>query len=213
MLAFRGSCLRLVSRPPSILLSSIPPIKRIVPLGESIRNRQTTMRKKKKKTQEFVEKPAVKRLRLKLKRLKEQDIKRKKIEKQLAAARARFRLRPYIPRPDTVPFATAMRLLRAMHGKHEIFVRSRAARWFGETMVMAEVRVITNASTPRGFKGKLELQKKVTEGGGKEGGKKKKERVAIVVEGEEEVQKAKEAGMIYGGKEYLEKVFILGGIG
>src|SRR5271170_3992437 len=122
MLAFRGSCLRLVSRPPSILLSSIPPTKRIVLLGQSIRNRQTTMRKKKKaKPQEFVEKPAVKRLRLKLKRLKEQDIKRKKIEKQLAAARARFRLPPK-PRPDAVPFASAMRLLRAMHGKQEIFV-------------------------------------------------------------------------------------------
>ena len=80
-------------------------------------------------------------------------------------------------------------------------------------MVMAEVRVIPNSNTPRGFKGKLELPNKVTEGGGKEGGKKKKERVAIVVEGEEEVQKAKEAGMIYGGKEYLEKVFILVGIG
>jgi len=172
------------------------------------------MRKKKKgKPQEFVEKPAAKRLRLKLKRLKEQDIKRKKIEKQLAAARARFRLLPYIPRPDTVPFAAAMRLLRAMHGKHEMFVRSRAARWFGETMVMAEVRVVPNSNTPRGFRGKLELPNKVTDGGGKEGGKKKKERVAIVVDGEEEVQKAKEAGMIYGGKEYLDKVFILVGIG
>jgi hypothetical protein len=213
MLAFKSSCLRLVSRPPSILLSSIPPVKRIIPLGESIRNRQTTMRKKKKKSQEFVEKPAVKRLRLKLKRLKEQDLKRKKLEKQLAAARARFRLPPYIPRPDAVPFASAMRLLRAMHGKQEIFVRSRAARWNGETRVMAEVRVVPNSNTPRGFRGKLELPNKVSEGGGKEGGKKKKDRVAIVVEGEEEVQKAKEAGMIYGGKEYLEKVFILMGNG
>jgi hypothetical protein len=170
------------------------------------------MHRKKKKSEEFVEKPAVKRLRLKLKRLKEQDIKRKKIEKQLAAARARFRLPPYIPRPDTVPFAAAMRLLRAMHGKQEIFVRSRAARWIGETRVMAEVRVVPNSNTPRGFRGKLELPNKVSDGAGKEGGK-KKERVAIVVEGEEEVQKAKEAGMIYGGKEYLEKVFILVGIG
>jgi len=164
------------------------------------------MRKKKKKSHEFVEKPAAKRLRLKLKRLKEQDIKRKKIEKQLAAARARFRLPAYIPRPDAVPLATAMRLLRTMHAKQEIFVRSRAARWLGETRVMAAVKVVPNSNTPRGFKGKLELPHKVAVGAVKEGGKKKKERVAIIVDGEEEGEKAREAGMIYGGKEYLEKV-------
>ena len=162
--------------------------------------------RKKKKPQEFVEKPAVKRLRLKLKRIKEQDIKRKKIEKQLAASRARFRLTPYTPRPDAVPFASAMRLLRTMHAKQEIFVRSRAARWIGETRVMAAVKVVPNSNTPRGFRGKVELPHKVSEGGKMEGGKKKKETIAIIVNGAEEIEKAKEAGMIYGEKEYLENV-------
>ena len=164
------------------------------------------MRKKKKNTQEFVEKPAAKRLRLKLKRIKEQDIKRKKIEKQLAAAKARFRLTPYWPRPDAVPFGSAMRLLRAMHGKQEIFVRSTAARWIGETRVVAMVKVVPNSNTPKVIRGKVELPHGVSEGRGKNGGRKKEERVAIIVEGEEEAEKAKEAGMIHGGKEYLEKV-------
>jgi hypothetical protein len=162
------------------------------------------MRKKKKKNpNDFVEKESAKRLRLKLKAQKELDKKRKKLEKETAARLAQFKLPPHMPRPDAVPFGTAMRILRGWGAKSEIFVRSTASRWVGETKVVAMVRVVPNDHQRRGFKGRVQFPHPVVFGKKKK--EEKKVRIAVVVEGEE-AEEAGKAGMIVGGKEYLEKV-------
>jgi hypothetical protein len=201
MLPIRGKCLRRIPIPSSLLLT---PIHRptLIATAESIRH-GTQVRKRKKKSGEFVEKEADKRLRLKRKFEKELDKKRQKVEKAKATRLALFKLPPHKPRPDAVPFGTAMQLLRGWGAKSEIFVRCKAARWTGETKVVAMVRVVPNDHNPRGIKGKVQfphpvvLQKK-------EGAK--KERIAVILEGEEGSEEARKAGMIIGGKDYLDKV-------
>lgn len=96
-----------------------------------------------------------------------------------------------------------MRLLRGWAAKGEIFVRSRTARWIGETKVVAMVRVVPNNHSPRGIKGKVKFPHPVVFGK-KDGAK--KERIAVILDGVEGAEEAKKAGMIVGGKEYLEKV-------
>jgi hypothetical protein len=144
-------------------------------------------------------------LREKAKLKKALDLKRKKHEKALAAQKALFRLPPHEPRPDAIPFGTAMFLLRGLSAKQQIFVRSRAAGWTGETKVVAMVRVVPNDHHPRGIKGRVKFPRPVvtaTTSG-------KKERIAAIVEGEQ-ADVAKKAGMIVGGKEYLDKVTVRG---
>jgi len=165
---------------------------------------KTTQRKKKAKSGESTEKESVRRLRLKRKAEKEKEKKRRKLAKEAAIRRAKFRLPPYKPRPDAIPFGTAMQILRGWGAKQGIFVRSTAARWAGETKVMAMVRVVPNDHHPRMIKGRVEFPHppvlKVKEG--------KKERVAIIVE-EDKTEEAKKSGMIVGGEGYLENVCLL----
>ena len=203
MLPFRGRCPQIIPRPSSLFLAQTylhtPPI---LPIFVSVRHK-ATIRKKKKKSGEFVEKDADRRLRLKRKFIKEQDKKRQKIEKEKALKQAQFKLPPHAPRPDAVPFGTAMRLLRSWLAKPQIFVRSTAHRWVGETKVVAAVRIVPNDHNPRGIKAKVQFPHPVVFGK-KDGGK--KERVAVILEGGEGAEEARKAGMIVGGKEYLEKV-------
>jgi hypothetical protein len=196
MFPLRRLCLR--THNSSILLLSIPPISPVRPL--QIRT-ATTKRKKKSKSGEFQEKDADRRLRLKRKLEKELDKKRKRHERTEAARKAQFRLPPHEPRPDSVPFGTAMGVLRGWHARQGIFVRSRAASWTGETKVIAAVRVVPNDHNPRGLKGKVKFPHPVVFSS-KEG---KKERIAAIVE-KDEVDAARAAGMIVGGKEYLDEV-------
>lgn len=70
---------------------------------------------------------------------------------------------------------------------------------------MAMVRVVPNDHNPKGIKGRVKFPHPVSTGSGKEG---KKERIAVVVEGEQ-AEVARKAGMIVGGKEYLDKVLLL----
>lgn len=172
---------------------------------QSIRHK-ATVRKKKKGSSEFQEKDADRRLRLKRKFLKEQDKKRQKIEKLKAAQLAVFKLPPHSPRPDAIPFGTAMRLLRAWGIKSEIFVRSTSSRWSGETKVVAAVRVVPNDHHPKGIKGKVKFPFPVVLGEGTKKKKVKKERIVVILEGEEGVEEARKAGMIVAGKDYLDKV-------
>lgn len=200
MLPSRGRCLRRIVASP-VLLTPIhrPPL---ITALESIRH-GTQVRKRKKKSGEFVEKEADKRLRLKRKFEKELDKKRQKIEKIKAARLSLFKLPPHKPRPDAVPFGTAMQILRGWGAKSEIFVRCKAARWAGETEVVAMVRVVPNDHNPRGIKGKVQFPHPVVLR--KRDGT-KKERIAVILEGEEGSSEARKAGMIVGGKEYLDKV-------
>jgi hypothetical protein len=202
MLPFRGRCLRL-HRQSTLLLSPLPPPTSLFLPAVQIVRQKATIRKKKKKSGEFQEKESVKRLRLKRKLLKEQDKKLKKIEKLKASKLAEFKLPPHQPRPDAIPFGTAMRLLRAWGAKGEIFVRSRTARWAGETKVVAMVRVVPNDHSPRGIKGLVQFPHPVVFGK-KDGAK--KERIAVILDSGEGSEEAKKAGMVVGGKEYLEKV-------
>ena len=180
MLPIRGRCLRRIQGPSSLLLTPIhrPPLITTV---ESIRH-GTQVRKRKKKSGEFVEKEADKRLRLKRKFEKELDKKRQKIEKAKAARLALFKLPPHKPRPDAVPFGTAMTILRGWGAKSEIFVRSKAARWAGETKVVAMVRVVPNDHHPRGIKGLVQFPHPVVL---KKRDAGKKERIAVILEGKE----------------------------
>jgi hypothetical protein len=73
----------------------------------------------------------------------------------------------------------------------------------GETKVVAAVRIVPNSHNPKGIKGKVQFPHPVVFGK-KDGGK--KERVAVILEGGEGAEDARKAGMIIGGKEYLEKV-------
>ena len=79
-------------------------------------------------------------------------------------------------------------------------MRSRAASWTPETKVVAMVRVVPNDHHPRGIKGRVKFPFPVVSGS-KEG---KKERIVAIVEGDQEAA-AKKAGMIVGGKDYLDK--------
>jgi hypothetical protein len=188
-----SSILQNSSRLISIPLSRLP---------QSVRHKSTGKRKKKLPPGvKYVEKESQQRLRLKLKGIKDREIKRKKYERLVAAQKAAFKLPPHEPRPDAIPFGTAMFLLRGWSAKQEIFVRSRAASWTPETKVVAMVRVVPNDHHPRGIKGRVKFPFPVV-GGSKES---KKERIVAIVEGEQEAA-AKQAGMIVGGKEYLEKV-------
>jgi hypothetical protein len=207
MIPIRRICLRL--QRPSILTSSIHPPNPFPPITiQSVRH-ATTKRKKKVKSGEFNEKDADRRLRLKRKREKELEKKRKKYEKSEAARKALFRLPPHTPRPDAIPFGTAMQLLRGWSAKQQIFVQSSAARWKGETKVVAMVRVVPNDHHPRGVKGKVKFPHPVVSGS-KEG---KKERIAVILDDEGAQDEAQAAGMIVGGKEYLEKVCSLSNSG
>lgn len=163
------------------------------------------MRKKKKKSGVFVEKDHVRRLRLKRKAEKELDKKRQRLAKEEATRRAQFRLPRHIPRPDAIPFGTAMKVLRGWGAKQEIFVRSTAARWTGETKVVAMVRVVPNNHNPKPIRGRVKFPFPVVVGKGA-----KKERIAAIVEEGEEIEMAKKAGMITGGREYLDQVYHLG---
>ena len=158
------------------------------------------MRKKKAKAQK-PEKEHVRRLREKMKFLKELAKKREKFAAAERERKARFRLPPHQPRPDAIPFATAMRILRVWNCKADIFVRSTIARWSGETRVIAMVRVVPNCHQPKGLKGNLELPHPVASAK-KE---KKKETIAVISE-QEKAEEARKAGMIVGGPEYLEQV-------
>jgi hypothetical protein len=132
---------------------------------------------------------------------KELDKKRKKHERAEASRKAQFRLAPHEPRPDSVPYGMAMRVLRGWHARQGIFVRSTAANWTEETKVVAAVKVVPNDHNPRAIKGKVKFPHPVVlsknEG--------KKQRIAAIAEGEE-AEAAKAAGMIVGGKEYIEEV-------
>jgi len=199
MIPLRRLCLR-TRTSSTIFAHPIPPP---TPLSLPIQIRTaTTKRKKKVKPGEYVEKDAVRRLRLKRKAEKELEKKRKKFEKAQAARKALFRLPPHEPRPDSIPFGTAMRILRGWHARQAIFVRGSAASWTPETKVVAAVRVVPNEHNPRGLKGKVQFPHPVVFSS-KDG---KKERIAAIAEGEES-EAAKAAGMIVGGKEYLEEVY------
>jgi hypothetical protein len=178
----------------------VPIYSRPIPVLPTQFRTAATLRKK-KKAGIHIEKDADRRLRLKLKLRKELDKKKSKHQKWVSTLAARFKLPPHKPRPDAVPFASAMALLRGWGAKQAIFVNSKAAGWVGETKVVAQVRVVPNDHHPRGLKGKVKFPHPVVFGGGK----KKKERIAVIVEGED-VEDAKKAGMIVGGKEYLAKV-------
>jgi hypothetical protein len=200
MIPIRRICLRL--QRPSILTSSIhPPIPFPPVTIQSVRH-ATTKRKKKVKAGEFSEKDSDRRLRLKRKLEKDLEKKRKKYEKAEAARKALFRLPPHTPRTDAIPFGTAMQLLRGYSAKQEIFIQSSAARWRGETKVVATVRVVPNDHHPRGVKGRVKLPHPVVSGS-KEG---QKERIAVILDDKEAIAQARSAGMIPGGKEFLEKV-------
>lgn len=196
MLPLGRFCLRTRGR--LSLPTSITPS---IPLLPTQIRTATTKRKKKVKPGEFQEKDADRRLRLKRKREKELDKKRKRFEKVEASKRAQFKLPPYTPRPDAVPFGTGMRVLRGWHARQEIFVRSTASGWTGETKVVAAVRIVPNEHNPRGVKGRVQFPHPVVFSS-KEG---KKERIAAIVEGDE-ADAARAAGMIVGGKEYLDQV-------
>lgn len=199
MLRIRGVSLRLL-RPATPLLSSIRYPNTIISTSQTIVHK-TTVRKKKNKSGEVSEKDSVKRLRLKRKVEKEKEKKRRRLEKEAAERKARFRLPPLLPRPDAVPFGTALRILRGWGVKQSIFVRSIASRWAGETKVVALVRVVPNEHNPKPIRGRVVFPHppvlKTKEG--------KKERIAIIVE-EEKNEEATKAGMIVGGEAYLEKV-------
>lgn len=191
-------CLRL---PRTVFLTpSIPRHNVVSPSIMAVRH-ATTKRKKKVGKGEFVEKESERRLRLKRKREKEMAIKRKKYEKVLAQKRAQFKLAPHTPRPDSVPYGTAMALLRGWGAKQSLFVRSAAASWAPETKIVAMVRVVPNDHNPRGIKGRVQFPHPVVSSN-KES---KKERVAVIAVGDK-VEEAKKAGMIVGGKEYLDQV-------
>jgi ribosomal protein L1 len=95
-----------------------------------------------------------------------------------------------------------MHLLRGWSAKQQIFVQSSAARWAGNTKVVAMVRVVPNDHHPRGIKGKVKFPHPIVSGS-KEG---KKERIAVILSGDEGFEEAKAAGMIVGDKDYLDKV-------
>jgi hypothetical protein len=203
MLTTARLCLRIPRTSSSIFTPIIPRPNPISLPIITIRNK-TTKRKKKVKKGDHIEKDADRRLRLKRKLEKELEKKRKKYEKSLAQQRSQFRLPPHTPRPDAIPIGSALHVLRGLHSKQGIFVRSVASSWMAETKIVAMVRMVPNDHSPRGVKGRVKFPHPVVVGG--VGGK--KERIAVVVEGEG--GEAKRAGMIVGGKEYLEQVFPVG---
>jgi hypothetical protein len=158
------------------------------------------LRKQKKGSSVFVEKDSVRRRREKLKLQKEIERRRRNHESRKATERAKFRLRPFLPRPDAVPFGTAMQLLRGMAVKQEIFVRSVTNRWKGETKVVAQIRVVPNAHSVKPLKGIVQFPYPVVFKK-----KDKSERIAVIV-GDKDLENAKKAGMIPKGKEYIEEV-------
>jgi hypothetical protein len=198
MLATARLCLRI---PKTSLYAQAPPRHVRSSLATIGVRHKGSKRKKKLQPGEVRETAQEKRLRLRRKLDKELDKKRKKHEKLEAQLRARFRLPLYTARPDAVPFGSAIGLLRGWGAKQEIFVRSSAASWAGETKVVAMVRIVPNDHNPRGLKGRVKFPHPVVFGGTKG----KKERIAVIAEGDG-VEEAKKAGMIVGGKDYLEKV-------
>ena len=195
LIPLRATC-RTIARP-SILLPKLAPQVNLFP-NQLVRHK-TSKRKRKLKPGE--EKAADRRLRLKKQFKKDMEKKRFNHEKRVAADRAKFRLPPHEPRPDAVPFGTAIRLLRGWLAPADIFVRSKAAPWAPETMVIAMVRVVPNDNNPRTLRGRVKFPHPVVDKS-KEG---KKERIVAIAEGAAADQ-ARQAGMVVGGQDYLDKV-------
>lgn len=80
-------------------------------------------------------------------------------------------------------------------------MRSTASGWTGETKVVATLRIVPNENNPRGIKGRVQFPHPVVF----TSKERKKERIAAIVEGDE-ADAARAAGMIVGGKEYLDQV-------
>jgi len=225
MLSFRGQCLR-ISRQPLLLnhLHPIPPQSFFL-LNQSVRNaanKKTKLKNKaatdkpkpytpklRRRTRERLAKaaetPREYRERMKAKAKKESDKRRQVIERKEAAFKGRFRLPYQKKRPDAVPFGTAMQLLRGWSNKGEIFVRSKASRWLGETKVIAKVKVVPNDHNPRGITGRVQFPHPVV--AGKAGGsEQRKEKITVIMfEGEDETP-AKNVGMEVRGRRFLENV-------
>jgi hypothetical protein len=205
MLPFARPCIRQSTR----ILASATSILHVRPRLaqtplvslQSIRHKGGKRKKKNKAGGGQQETRAERLFRAKTKLKKTLELKRKRHDKLLAAQKAVFRLPPHEPRPDAIPFGTAMFLLRGLAAKQQLFVRSRAASWTGETKVVAALRVVPNDHHPRGVKGRVKFPNPVVSAS-KEG---KKERIAAIVEGDQ-AEAAKKAGMIVGGKDYLDKV-------
>jgi hypothetical protein len=145
------------------------------------------------------EKPWVLREREKAKLAKERKRKREKYEKLKAALAAKFKLPPHQPRPDAIPFGTAMNLLRGWGAKHEIFV-SDSNEQNTQTKVFAMIRAVPNDHNPRAIRGVVPLPHPVVAAEVDE------KKLAVIMEEGEDTEPAKNAGMIVGGHEYLQQV-------
>jgi hypothetical protein len=161
-----------------------------------LRQKATVQKKKGKPGQAPEESAYEVRARL---RAKARKAKKKRIQKfqRLQAARAAiYKLPPWKPREDCVPFGTAMNLLRGFGAKLEIFGKGHL-----ETEVWAIVRAVPNAFVPKEVRGVVALPNPV--GNSEEVLTKK---MAVILAEGEDRGPAKSAGMIIGDKEYLNQV-------